>query len=57
MREVTPDDQVAMAALSGPNGRGALSFDQKLTQAKELAKNDPKLVANVIKEWTHGGQG
>jgi len=27
------------------------SFDDKLARAKELAKNDPKVVANLIKDW------
>lgn len=56
VRDVMPDD--AVVSLSGPGAAAALpSFEQKLAQAKELAKNDPKLVANMIKEWTHGGQG
>jgi flagellar M-ring protein FliF len=32
-------------------------FHQKLTKARELAKSNPKLVANVIKEWLEGGNG
>jgi flagellar M-ring protein FliF len=35
----------------GTNGR---SYDNKLTQARDLAKQDPKLVAGVIKEWVGG---
>lgn len=30
------------------------SYDSKLTQARDLAKQDPKLVAGVIKEWVGG---
>lgn len=30
------------------------SYDAKLTQARDLAKQDPKLVAGVIKEWVGG---
>jgi len=57
VRDVTPDDD-AVVALSGPGGAHLpMTFEQKLAQAKELAKSDPKLVANMIKEWTHGGQG
>lgn len=58
VREVTPEGEDAVVALSGPAAAGALpaSFEHKLAQAKELAKNDPKLVASVIKEWTGGGQ-
>ncbi|MCK7498319.1 MAG: hypothetical protein MZW92_52535 [Comamonadaceae bacterium] len=36
--------------LAGPAG-AALRFDQKLLEAKTLAKQDPKLVANVIRDW------
>lgn len=32
------------------------TFDIKLAEAKEIAKQDPKLVANVIKEWVSGGE-
>lgn len=57
VRDVTPDED-AVVALSGPHGEHLpMTFEQKLAQAKEIAKNDPKLVANMIKEWTHGGQG
>lgn len=54
VRDVTADED-ALVALSGKSGPLGLSFDQKLAQAKELAKTDPKLVANVIKEWTNAG--
>ena len=30
------------------------SFEHKVAQAKELAKQDPKMVANMIKEWIGG---
>lgn len=57
VRDVTPDED-AVVALSGPGGAPLpMTFEQKLAQAKELAKSDPKLVANMIKEWTNGGQG
>lgn len=31
-------------------------YDEKLTDARELAKRDPKAVANIIKEWVGGGE-
>lgn len=31
-------------------------YDEKLTDARELAKKDPKAVANIIKEWVDGGE-
>ena len=27
------------------------SFDERLERARNLARNDPKMVANLIKEW------
>ncbi|MDD5247953.1 MAG: flagellar basal-body MS-ring/collar protein FliF [Rhodocyclaceae bacterium] len=32
------------------------SYDTKLQQARDLAKQDPKIVANVIKEWVGGNE-
>ena len=32
-----------------------MAYDAKLAQARELAKQDPKMVANVIREWVGGG--
>ena len=32
------------------------SYDAKLQQARDLAKQDPKIVANVIKEWVGGNE-
>jgi len=33
------------------SGARVLTFDEKLARARELAKADPKMVANLIKEW------
>ncbi|MGE5467263.1 MAG: flagellar M-ring protein FliF C-terminal domain-containing protein, partial [Ignavibacteria bacterium] len=33
-----------------------VDYETKLQQARDLARNDPKVVANVIKEWV-GGSG
>ena len=54
--EVEQANRAEMAAetrAAGPHGPRA--FDAKLQQARDLAKQDPKLVAGVIKEWV-GGQ-
>jgi flagellar M-ring protein FliF len=32
------------------------TFERKVAEAKELAKQDPKLVASVIKEWVGGNE-
>lgn len=37
-------------------GHSGPSYDDKLQQARDLAKQDPKLVANVIKEWVGGNE-
>lgn len=31
-------------------------YDEKLADARQLAKKDPKAVANMIKEWVDGGE-
>lgn len=33
------------------------AYEDKLAAARELARNDPKAVANMIKEWMDGGEG
>lgn len=42
------DDEDVIVDLSGAR---VLTFDEKLARARELAKADPKMVANLIKEW------
>jgi hypothetical protein len=32
------------------------SYDEKLADARELAKKDPKAVANMIKGWVEGSE-
>jgi flagellar M-ring protein FliF len=32
------------------------TYEDKLAEARELAKKDPKAVANMIKEWMDGGE-
>lgn len=36
--------------------RERLGFEAKMKNARQLANNDPKLVANLIKEWVGGGE-
>jgi flagellar M-ring protein FliF len=31
-------------------------YDEKLAEARDMAKKDPKAVANMIKEWVDGGE-
>lgn len=35
---------------------GQIAYDQKVEMARELARQEPKVVANVIKEWVGGNQ-
>lgn len=48
--EKTYDEDGAEVTLSDAARRGN-SYEAKLAQARETAKNNPKLVANMIKEW------
>ena len=40
-----------------PEQKAVQSFDQKITQARDMAQQDPKVVANIIKDWTGGNAG
>lgn len=58
LRELTPD-QIAEMQASGemtPQMQAQLSYEQKVTQAREMAKSDPKMIAGVIKDWV-GAEG
>ena len=35
---------------------GVLGYQQNLEMAKQLAKQDPKVVANVVKTWVNGNE-
>ncbi len=47
------EDEDAVVSLGQPK---ADSYEDKLARAKELAKNDPKLLANLIREWMGTGE-
>jgi len=62
--EDADEEEQAMGAVAGegeegedatttlsPAARQAASYEAKLARARELAAKDPKLVANLIKEW------
>ena len=42
------DDDVIVQLNGAPPG---LTFDDKLARAKEVAQSDPKMIANLIKDW------
>lgn len=41
---------------TGPGQHAQRSFDAKMDHARNLARENPKAVANVIKEWVSGGE-
>ncbi len=43
------DEDGVVVSLSG--GDEADSYESRLARARELARDDPKTVANLIKEW------
>lgn len=52
-RAEAESEEDVMVSLSGNKHK---PFDQRLTRARELAKDDPKVVANLIKEWMSGNE-
>ena len=44
------DEDGAEVALS-PEAAARLAYDEKLAKVHEIAKNNPRVVANLIKEW------
>lgn len=53
------DDTVRIgsaAHLLEQENRQISSYDKNLEMAKQLAKNDPKVVANVVKSWVNGNE-
>jgi flagellar M-ring protein FliF len=55
-RQLAAEQEAALAGHLPATLRAPLPFDQKLLEAKALAKQDPKLVASVIKEWVGGNE-
>lgn len=55
VRDLTPDEVEADAQISS-RAKAHLNYEQKVTQAREMAKSDPKLIAGVIKDWV-GAEG
>ncbi len=55
MAETDENGEDATTTLS-PAAKVASSYEAKLARAREMAKGDPKLVANLIKEWMGVGE-
>ncbi|HRQ58820.1 MAG TPA: flagellar basal-body MS-ring/collar protein FliF [Azoarcus taiwanensis] len=49
-------DEDAIVQL-GAAGKAAPSFQDRLERARQLARDDPRVVANLIKEWMAGEEG
>lgn len=49
-------DRDAIVKL-GTAGKAASNYQERLARARQLAKDDPKVVANLIKEWMAGEEG
>jgi flagellar M-ring protein FliF len=56
LRERTPPPTAApeFAAARGPSA-ATLSYEQNLQSVKDIAKQDPSIVANVVKDWVGKG--
>ena len=51
--EAEEGEEGVRVTLSGEAGEGeeTETFEQRLERARTLARNDPKMVANLIKDW------
>jgi flagellar M-ring protein FliF len=50
--EPVPDEEaIAAAAQAAEQEKQVIIYKSNLEMAKSLAQNDPRIVANVIKEW------
>jgi flagellar M-ring protein FliF len=48
--------EATAAHMAEEMGIRGVDYDTKLQQARDLARTDPKIVANVIKEWVGGSE-
>ena len=48
--------EMAMENAEGHTGHRHRPYEAKVQQARDLARQEPKVVANVIKEWVGGGE-
>jgi flagellar M-ring protein FliF len=51
-----PSGEDAVVNLSGEQGKLAAPADQNLVAAKQMAKDNPRMVANVVANWTNGNE-
>lgn len=52
------DSEDAVVSLSGEQGRlpAVFGYEQSLEAAKQLAKDNPRMVASVVANWTNGNE-
>ena len=52
-----PEDQDAIVNLTGEQAKlGGPGNDQRLATAKQMAKDNPRMVASVVANWTNGNE-
>lgn len=44
------------SGVDGSGGAGKTSYEQKIEAAKQLAKDNPRMVANLVASWTNGNE-
>jgi flagellar M-ring protein FliF len=54
VEEATAAEVAAAAGEAAHGGHRPRGYEEKIQQARDLAKQDPKLVASLIKEWVGG---
>ncbi|HEX5393363.1 MAG TPA: flagellar basal-body MS-ring/collar protein FliF [Rhodocyclaceae bacterium] len=52
--EPVPEAEEGEEGETTETGEHIPTFEEKVAQAKEIAKADPKMVANLVKEWVNG---
>jgi flagellar M-ring protein FliF len=51
-----PVDTQALSAGAAPGVMGGASYQSNLDSAKQLARQEPKLVANIVRSWVGGNE-
>ena len=53
---VLPEDALDSQAAAAVRRQGNAGYEQNLQMAKQLASQEPKIVANVVKDWVSGDE-
>jgi flagellar M-ring protein FliF len=54
--ELVDDDEDAVVEISGQPAPKLRSYQDNLEAAKQLARQDPRMVANIVKNWVEGNE-